>query len=125
MSTEKEAFLETLKNASLYSELKKRLYNLALGEFEKLKTEYQSVFKLGIHEIPIGYVGVREPIDYVEFGMPNERFFWINCDGQKSEYFDGKWDVYHSAKLKLPFQNSLTEKELELIMEFDPNFSHE
>jgi len=122
MSKENEALLEKLKRANQYGELKKRLYRLASDEFEKVRGEYQSVFKLGIHEIPIGYVGVRGFVDNVEIGMSNEHFFWINCEGQKSEYFDRKWDVYLSAKLKLPLQDSLTKQELELIMEFDPNF---
>ena len=75
MSIEKDRLIERLENASQYSELKKKLYRFALGEFQKSKTRRQSVFRLGIHEIPIGYVGVREPNDNAEFGIPRERFF--------------------------------------------------
>ena len=75
MRIENKLLFEKLKRSDQYSELKKRLYRLALSEFEKQKTEYQSVFRLGIHEIPIGYVGVRGFVDNVEIGMPNEHFF--------------------------------------------------
>ena len=122
MSKENDNIVQKLENARQYAELKKKLYLLALKEFEKSKTRYQSTFLLGIHKIPIGYVGVRELIDCIEFGKPHERFFWINCEGEKSEYFETKWDVYQSAKQNLPFRDNLTEKELYLIMEFDPNF---
>lgn len=117
-------YKELLNDAHLYRELKKKLYNLAVKEFEKSKVEYQSVFRLGIHPIPIGYVGVREIIDAekLEFGMPIERFFWIDCDGNKSGFFNAKWEVYHSAKVNLPHKDSLTEKERDLIQRFDPNF---
>lgn len=119
-------YKELLNDAHLYRELKKKLYNLAVKEFEKTKVEYQSEFKLGIHPIPIGYVGVRELVDIDikdwELGMSNERFFWIDCDGNKSDYFNTKWDVYHSAKLNLPHKDLLTDVELDLIERFDPYF---
>ncbi len=51
-------YRELLNDSDLYRELKKKLYNLAVKEFEKLKVEYQSEYKLGIHPLPIGYVGV-------------------------------------------------------------------
>lgn len=122
MSKEKENIMQKLENARRYDDLKKKLYTIALIEFEKSKTRYQTTFRLGIHEIPIGYVGVREPNDNVGFGMPHERFFWINCEGKKSEHFDTKWEVYLSAKLNLPFRDSLAQRELDLIQKFDPHF---
>ncbi|MNY39414.1 hypothetical protein D3C86_1740970 [compost metagenome] len=54
--------------------------------------------------------------------MRNERFFWIDCDGNKSKDFHDKWDIYHNAKLNLPYKDSLTEEEIDLIERFDPNF---
>ncbi len=127
MDIDNEAVLERMKDAGLYRDLKNRLYKLALAEFEKSKVKFQSEFKLGINRpIPIGYVGVRELVDIDvkdwELGMRNERFFWIDCDGNKSDYFDDKWDVYHNAKLNLPHRDSLTEDELDLIERFDLNF---
>lgn len=126
LKIEGDNFLETLNDASLYRELKKKLYNLAVKEFEKSKVDYQSEFKLGIHPIPIGYVGVRELVEIDikdwELGKRSERFFWIDCDGNKSDYFHDKWDVYNNAKLNLPHKDSLTKEELDLIERFDPNF---
>lgn len=110
------------KDIPSYNKLRSKLFELAFDNFLKAKGEFCSTFKVGLHKFPIGYVGVRTIVDSGDLEEGGYRFFWIDSDGNQSEHFKGKWDVYNNAKLNLPWKKQMTDDEKELIQKYDPHF---
>lgn len=113
-----EEFNEISRKLAAKRELIAKLESVVIGHFEVLKTPQQEICNFKIQKLPYGVIGIKEviPIKDDLFNRNEERFFWLDFTGKKSNFFNKMWDVYYDCQYNYPdYHLHLTAEELEIL----------
>lgn len=113
-----EELYERIGKLAIKRELTAKLKDIAIGHFEVFKTPQQEICNFKIQQLPYGVIGIKEviPIKDDLFNRNEERFFWLDFTGKKSNFFSEMWDVYYDCKCNFPdYHLHLSAEELEIL----------
>lgn len=107
--------IQLMEKASNYRALKNELSIKSRMKADSILQEYDIVKNLPLNGMPMGYQLIQENFDKI--------YFWIDIEGNTSDKFDDMWDVYRDAMDRGYPWDIFSEKEIELIKDFDEHLN--